>query len=72
VKKPKRVRRKARFRVGEVVFHKSHKRYYKIFRVEFFQGMPLYYLSDRTWSHGESEFRPLTAKEIGPRRERGQ
>ena len=70
MKKPQR--KKFKFKVGQVVLRKSYKRYYKIFRVDIFQAIPLYYLRDRTWSHGESEFRPLTAKEIGPRRERGQ
>ena len=72
MKKPKRVRRKARFRVGEVVTFKEH-RDGLLFRVLEVRWTPLAgyeYLELWSW-HGERYLRPLTAKEIGPRRKRG-
>ena len=75
MKKPKRVRRKARFRGGEVVFHEANEGFYKIARVEFPYGRPIYYFHNRIWGEPERGLRPLTAKEIGPCRycqERGR
>ncbi|KKK79564.1 hypothetical protein LCGC14_2832250 [marine sediment metagenome] len=66
MKKPKRVRRKARFRVGQVVKHREKNTYHRVYSVWTHPDYePFYSLSDHHSLH-ESELRPLT------RRERGQ
>lgn len=56
-------RRKARFMVGEVVLHKANGEFYKISRIEFPYGNPVYYFHNRIWGEPERGLRPLTAKE---------
>ena len=74
MKKPKRVRRKARFRVGEVVrFRDDHWLYRKITGIfgtdyERITQRFEYVFGGEDYSRLESELRPLTAKEIGTRR----
>ena len=73
MKKPKRVRRKARFWVGQVVTDIANKGNGILFRVqEIRTDTPAIGIWDGWVWYDERMFRPLTAKEIGPRRERGQ
>ena len=72
MKKPQRVRRKARFYKGQVVARRGSE---FLFRVESRRqsvGGVWQYLTPHYRQYDEDELRPLTAKEIGPRRERGQ
>lgn len=78
MKKPKRVRRKARFWVGQVVVAMDD----WLAKIVHNHGLTnlgnhleqeeYQYELDIGMGYLESELRPLTAKEIGPRRERGQ
>ncbi|KKL61146.1 hypothetical protein LCGC14_2198280 [marine sediment metagenome] len=80
MKKPKRVRRKARFRVGQVVKTRCgtpvKEPYWIVLMITRRQHKPdfggWFYGCDReqpSWCpYMESELRPLTAKEIGPKR----
>ena len=80
MKKPKRVRRKARFGVGQVVTMADDKEGYlfRVAKVSEAACPEFQYLDESailrygTLWHDESELRPLTAKEIGPRRKRGR
>jgi len=68
MKKPKR---KPKFRVGQVV-HVSKNGYHRVIEVWFLAGHfgSWRYRTDDEWgSYGHRQLRPLTAKEIGPRRE---
>ena len=70
MKKPQRVRRKARFRVGQVVWCNLCEKYDRIVSFDSVWGLWIL-LGDTPKDkngHRESELRPLTAKEIGPRR----
>jgi hypothetical protein len=70
MKKPKRKKPEPKFRVRQVVYSKDNAEFYKICRIEFSEGRTLYYFHERIWCTRESELRPLTATEIGPRRKR--
>ncbi|KKK90196.1 hypothetical protein LCGC14_2725510 [marine sediment metagenome] len=72
MKNPKRKKPEPKFKAGEVVFHVAHREFYKIRRVYVYQRLYANYtFVDRSFGSLESELRPLTAKEIGPRRKRG-
>ena len=74
MKKPKR--KKPMFIVGEVVFIRPDVRYDRIVKKFISDGLWMYVLTDRAIGveeeYYENELRPLTPKEIGPRRMRGQ
>ena len=56
-------RKKPKFKVGQVVFNKQHDAFYKISRVEFYQGKILYYFHNRVWHALQSELRAQTDRE---------
>ena len=78
MKKPKRVRRKARFEVGEVVAQRKLncgiteygvvEHYDPKYRAAY--GIQLSSMVGTIWLYAR-ELRPLNATEIGPRRKRG-
>ena len=82
--KPKRVRRKARFRVGQAVKTRCGTPVSKPYWIVMFITTRKYNPEFGGWNYGsdreqlnwhpfmESELCSLTVKEIGPRRERGQ
>lgn len=72
MKKPKRKKSEPKFCVGQVVCLKKHNIYYRIWRRWTHENFePFYGLSSHADGAHESKLRPLTAKEIGPRRKRG-
>ncbi|KKM63570.1 hypothetical protein LCGC14_1510150 [marine sediment metagenome] len=73
MKKPKYVRRKARFSIGQVICDKDI--IPRIFGVVVTVGgkrriAPFYFDSNKQFFVDFENWRPLTAKEIGPRRKR--
>ena len=62
-------RAKAKFRVGQLVFCRETEDYHKVVRIEYVGVRPTYQFDNWFSSVGfrESDFRPLTATEIGPR-----
>jgi hypothetical protein len=71
-KKPKRKKPEPKFSVGQVVTDTANKENGILFRVrEIRTDTPAIGIWDGWVWHDERLFRPLTAKEIGPRRKRG-
>jgi hypothetical protein len=69
MKKPKR--KQPKFSYGQVVFYKTREIYVKLVALPDAEGYCLIVgHATEDWCH-KSEIRPLTEKEIGPRRKRG-
>ena len=73
MKKPKRVRRKARFKIGrgEVVWMKEEEEYANFIEWDTRDPSVAKIFNPRCGEKYYAKIRPLTAKEIGPRRGRG-
>jgi hypothetical protein len=70
--KPKRKKPEPKFWVGQVVYATLTRTYFKIVSRRFHKEENLYQYLEIWTQHDENELRPLTAKEIGPRRKRGR
>ena len=70
MKKPKRKKPEPKFYKGQVVYYRTREAWVKVVSALDAQGHCGIRGHEDRWSH-VSELRPLTAKEIGPRRKRG-
>lgn len=69
MKKP--ARKKPKFYKGQVVYATLARTFFKIVSRRFHREENCYQYLEIWTQHDESELRPLTATEIGPRRKRG-
>jgi hypothetical protein len=72
MKKPKRKKPEPKFRVGQVLMLKKEHTYHRVFSVWTHPDYEPFYSLAHHHSVHEPELRPLTAKEKGPRRNRGR
>jgi len=71
MKKPKRKKPEPEFWVGQVVARRDSEFLFRVESRRWAVNGVWQYLTPHYHQYDESELRPLTAKEIGPRRKRG-
>jgi len=68
---PKPKRKKPKFKVGQVLMLKKERIYSRVYSIWTHPDYTPFYSLSHHHSVHEPKLRPLTAKEIGPRRKRG-